>query len=54
MSKSEGNFLTIHGLLQQWPGEVLRFNMLRTHYRQPIDWTEQGLEESNDTLRATG
>lgn len=51
MSKSEGNFLTIHGLLQQWPGEVLRFNMLRTHYRQPIDWTERGLEESSDTLR---
>lgn len=51
MSKSEGNFLTIHGLLQQWPGEVLRFNMLRTHYRQPIDWTERGLEESFDTLR---
>ncbi|MDH3741615.1 MAG: cysteine--tRNA ligase [Hyphomicrobiales bacterium] len=51
MSKSEGNFLTIHGLLQQWPGEVLRFNMLRTQYRQPIDWTERGLEESSDTLR---
>ena len=51
MSKSEGNFITIHGLLQEWPGEVLRFNMLRTHYRQPIDWTERGLEESADTLR---
>ncbi|NNE24057.1 MAG: cysteine--tRNA ligase [Rhizobiales bacterium] len=51
MSKSEGNFLTIHGLLQLWPGEVLRFNMLRTQYRQPIDWTERGLEESSDTLR---
>ncbi len=46
MSKSLGNFFTIHDLLADWPGEVLRFNMLRTHYRQPIDWTVRGLEES--------
>jgi cysteinyl-tRNA synthetase len=46
MSKSLGNFLTIHQLLADWPGDVLRFNMLRTHYRQPIDWTVKGLEES--------
>ena len=50
MSKSLGNFLTIHDLLQDWPGEVLRFNMLRTHYRQPMDWTVQGLKESWSTL----
>jgi cysteinyl-tRNA synthetase len=50
MSKSLGNFFTIHDLLKDWPGEVLRFNMLRTHYRQPIDWTEKGLEESEKTL----
>jgi cysteinyl-tRNA synthetase len=50
MSKSEGNFFTIRDLLNDWPGEVLRFNMLRTHYRQPIDWTVKGLEESYDTL----
>ena len=30
---------------KDWPGEVLRFDMLRTHYRQPIDWTVKGLEE---------
>jgi cysteinyl-tRNA synthetase len=46
MSKSLGNFFTIHDLLKDWPGEVLRLNMLRTHYRQPIDWTVKGLEES--------
>jgi cysteinyl-tRNA synthetase len=46
MSKSLGNFFTIRDLLKDWPGEVLRFNMLRTHYRQPIDWTIKGLEES--------
>ncbi len=51
MSKSLGNFVTIYQALQQqssdprW-GEVLRLNMLRTHYRQPIDWTNDGLNES--------
>jgi len=46
MSKSLGNFVTIHELLADWPGDVLRLNMLRTHYRQPIDWTVQGMKES--------
>ncbi len=50
MSKSEGNFVTVHELLRDWPGEVLRFNMLRSHYRQPIDWTVKGLEESRKVL----
>jgi cysteinyl-tRNA synthetase len=50
MAKSEGNFITIRELLADWPGEVLRLNMLRTHYRQPIDWTVRGLEESSRTL----
>jgi cysteinyl-tRNA synthetase len=43
MSKSLGNFVTIWDLLRNWPGDVLRLNMLRTHYRQPIDWTKDGL-----------
>jgi len=46
MAKSVGNFFTIRELLADWPGEVLRFNMLRTHYRQPIDFTLAGLKES--------
>ena len=50
MSKSLGNFFTINELLADWPGDVLRFNMLRTHYRQPIDWTLKSLEESRRTL----
>jgi len=50
MAKSTGNFITIRELLADWPGEVLRLNMLRTHYRQPIDWTIKGLEESAKTL----
>ena len=50
MAKSEGNFITIRELLADWPGEVLRHNMLRTHYRQPLDWTVRGLEECQKVL----
>jgi cysteinyl-tRNA synthetase len=50
MSKSLGNFVTIRELLNDWPGEVVRLNMLRTHYRQPMDWTLRGLKESEQTL----
>jgi len=50
MSKSLGNFVTIHELLAAWPADVLRFNMLRSHYRQPMDWTVAGIKESWDIL----
>jgi cysteinyl-tRNA synthetase len=57
MSKSDGNFVTIHELLEtdkfggrKWEGQELRFAMLKTHYRQPIDWTQQSLEEAARTL----
>ena len=50
MSKSLGNFITIRQVLDDWPGEVVRLNMLKTHYRQPIDWTLRGLEESSRML----
>jgi len=50
MAKSEGNFVTIRELLADWPGEVLRLNMLRAHYRQPLDWTVRGLEECQKVL----
>jgi cysteinyl-tRNA synthetase len=52
MSKSTGNFVTIRELLGDWPGEVLRLNMLKTHYRSPIDWTVASLEESKKTLNS--
>ncbi len=58
MSKSLGNFVTINELLETdvfggrtWPGEVLRLAMLKTHYRQPIDWTVKALEEAERTLQ---
>jgi len=50
MSKSLGNFVTIHELLKDWPGEVVRMTMLQTHYRQPINWTVAGLRETQRNL----
>src|SRR5215475_11935143 len=50
MSKSLGNFITVHDLLKDWPGEVVRFTMLQTHYQQPINWTVAGLRESQKNL----
>src|SRR5215470_1348415 len=50
MSKSLGNFVTIRELLADWPGEVLRLNMLKTHYRQPIDWTNSASEQASIAL----
>jgi cysteinyl-tRNA synthetase len=57
MSKSLGNFVTINELLntdkfggRQWSGAVLRLAMLKTHYRQPIDWTLKSLEEAQATI----
>ena len=51
------NFITIRQLLatedfggRKWTGDVLRLAMLRTHYRQPIDWTVRGLDEAQKTL----
>jgi cysteinyl-tRNA synthetase len=52
MSKSLGNFVTIHELERTYPGDVLRLLMLTTHYRQPIDWTREGLENTRKELLA--
>ena len=47
MSKSLGNFFTVRDLLDQGvPGEVIRFVMLSTHYRKPMDWTEKKAREA--------
>jgi cysteinyl-tRNA synthetase len=50
MSKSLGNFVTAHELLEKWPGEVIRLALLSTHYRDPLDWTEQKLQEAHAIL----
>jgi cysteinyl-tRNA synthetase len=50
MAKSAGNFVTIRELLENWTGPVIRFAMLQTHYRQPINWTIQRLEDSRQEM----
>ena len=50
MSKSLGNVLVLHELLQQVPAEVLRFLLLKAHYRQPLDWSEAALQQARATL----
>jgi cysteinyl-tRNA synthetase len=50
MSKSLGNFKTIHELTNQWPGELLRFQLLMTHYRQPLNWTIAAIDEAKAIL----
>ncbi|MGR3199976.1 MAG: cysteine--tRNA ligase [Paracoccus sp. (in: a-proteobacteria)] len=52
MSKSLGNFFTVRDLLDRGvPGEVIRFVMLSTHYRKPMDWTEAKAHEAEAVLR---
>ncbi|CAN5435041.1 cysteine--tRNA ligase [soil metagenome] len=56
MSKSLGNFVTIRELLvgwrgRSWPGDVLRFAMLQTHYRSPIDWSLAACDNAFNTLK---
>ncbi|MGE0260844.1 MAG: cysteine--tRNA ligase [Alphaproteobacteria bacterium] len=51
MSKSLGNFVTVHELLEQGvPGEAIRLALLSTHYRDPLDWTDEKLEQAKATL----
>jgi cysteinyl-tRNA synthetase len=59
MSKSLGNFVTINELLatekfggRNWIGPVVRWAMLKTHYRQPIDWTVNALEDAQAEFRS--
>jgi cysteinyl-tRNA synthetase len=50
MSKSLGNFLSLHELLDQYPGEAIRLLLLTAHYRQPLDFTPEGLQNAKATL----
>lgn len=50
MSKSLGNFRTVRELLEEAPGEALRLNMLSSHYRQPLDWTAEGVKRAKTNL----
>ena len=50
MSKSLGNVMVLHELLEQVPAEVLRFLLLKAHYRQPLDWSDTTLKQARATL----
>jgi len=50
MSKSLGNFYTVHDLLEEFPGEAIRLTLLTAHYRQPLDFTRDGIAENKRAL----
>ena len=50
MSKSLGNVLLVHDLVKQVPGEVVRWALLSAHYRAPLDWTGELLDQSRRSL----
>jgi len=50
MSKSLGNTLQLHELLQAYPAELLRYMLMKAHYRQPLDWSDSSIEQARQTL----
>lgn len=51
MSKSLGNFITIEELLQEYDPQVFRYFVLSTHYRSPIDFSDEALQQSQNSLK---
>ncbi|MEP6938449.1 MAG: cysteine--tRNA ligase [Rudaea sp.] len=50
MSKSLGNTMVLHDLLDRYPPELLRYMLMKAHYRQPLDWSESALDQARRTL----
>ena len=50
MSKSENNFFTVAEILEKYPGEVVRFFILQTHYRSPLDFSDERLKDAQAGL----
>ena len=50
MSKSLGNFITLHDILKKYEGNILRFFMLTSHYRKPINFSYENIEIAKKTL----
>ena len=50
MSKSKNNFFTVEDILKEYPGEVVRFFILQTHYRSPLDFSDDRLKEAQTSL----
>ncbi len=50
MSKSKNNFFTVKEILEKYDGEVVRFFILQTHYRSPLDFSDERLQEAKTSL----
>ena len=50
MSKSIGNVMLLHELLQKHPPELLRYLLIKAHYRQPLDWSDSTIAQARATL----
>jgi cysteinyl-tRNA synthetase len=50
MSKSLGNIQLVNDLLKQYDGETIRLSLISSHYRQPLNWTKELLDQSKKTL----
>ena len=50
MSKSKNNFFTVEDILKKYPGAVVRFFILQTHYRSPLDFSEERIQEAQTSL----
>jgi len=50
MSKSLGNVTLAHDLIDDYEGETLRLTLMSAHYRQPLDWRKDAIEQSKNTL----
>ena len=50
MAKSLGNTFYVHDLIKSYPGEALRYALLSAHYRQPLEWSDDIIEQSRRTL----
>ena len=50
MSKSLGNVLLVHDLVKEIPGEVIRLALLSAHYRQPLEWSDDTLDDARRKL----
>lgn len=51
MSKSLGNFITVHDLLKKLDGQVIRLLMSTTHYRRPIQYSDASVQEASSNLK---
>ncbi|MGI6751446.1 MAG: cysteine--tRNA ligase [Anaerovoracaceae bacterium] len=50
MSKSKGNFFTVRDILEEYDGEVIRFFLLSAHYRNPINFSRDLMEQAKSAL----